>query len=90
MDRLSALLVLFCKGAAVADPALWKTRQITATVMTGLIVAVVAALNAFGVQVPIGDGDIEPLAVAILVVVNTVLTLTTSKHVGLPAPEDVK
>lgn len=87
MDRLSAIFGFLYQGASVADPALWKNRQITVTILSGVIVAALSVLRSFGVDVPLTDADISSIAVTILVVVNTVLTLTTSKKIGIPPKE---
>jgi hypothetical protein len=89
MGKLWALFSLFRKGAVVADPALWKTRQIEATTLAGVLVALVQTLEAFNVTLPFNADDATVVATAVLVVVNGVLTVTTTDKVGLPAaPSD--
>ena len=83
MNKLASLFVLFRKGAAVSDPQLWKNRQITVTVLAGLIVAVVNAASAFGYSLPIDIETANAIAAGILAIVNTVLTITTTDKVGL-------
>lgn len=83
MGKFLALIKLFRVGGVVADPAAWKRRQITVTVLAPVIVAAIAVLRAYGVNVPISDDDAATLAGALIVVVNVVLTLTTSDKVGI-------
>ena len=80
----AAMFDLFRKGSAVADPALWKKRQITATMLGALFMALVHVLEYMGHKIPVTAADADALAGGILVVVNLVLTVTTSEKVGLP------
>ena len=84
MSKLLALLDLFRKGNAVADPALWKHRQITATILIPIFGSLVAALDAFGVKVPIDDLQITQFVTGLVVAINLVLSVTTTDKVGLP------
>ena len=88
MNKLLALLDLFRKGNAVADPALWKSRQIKATLLLPVFGALVAVLRAFGLEVPLDDTQITQLVTGLVVLLNLVLTLTSSDKVGLPAKPD--
>lgn len=88
MEKLKAILALFRQGNAVADPALWKNRQITATVLAGLILAVINLLAAFGFSIPIDPDTANAVAAGIIGIVNVILTMTTSKTVGI-APVEV-
>ena len=84
MSKLWALFDLFRKGSVVTDPALWKQRQITATVLLPLLASLVAASKAFGYDLPLTDADLAQLVGGLVVVINLVLTLATSDKVGLP------
>lgn len=88
MNKLLALLDLFRKGNAVADPALWKSRQIKATLLLPTFGALVAVLRAFGLEVPLDDTQITQLVTGLVVLLNLLLTLTTTDKVGLPAKPD--
>ena len=88
MNKLLALLDLFRKGNAVADPALWKSRQIKATVLLPTFGALVAVLRAFGLEVPLDDTQITQLVTGLVVVINLLLTYSTTDKVGLPAKPD--
>ena len=72
----------FMKGASVANPAAWKKGQITSTALGGLILVVVNTASAFGVSIPIDLDGANAIGAAILVIVNCVLTVTTSTTVG--------
>lgn len=87
MDKLKALFGLFRKGSAVLDPAKWKERQITATVLAGVILALVHVAAAFGFVLPVDMEIANSIAAGIIAVVNVVLTITTTDKVGLPSKQ---
>jgi uncharacterized membrane protein len=87
MSKVGAIWTLFRKGNMVADPQKWKKRQIEATVLGGVIVAAIQVLQAFGVEIPISADDATAIATGVLVVINAVLTVTTTEKIGLPNPE---
>ncbi len=88
MNKLLALLDLFRKGNAVADPQLWKNRQIAATLLLPTFGALIAVLRAFGLEVPLDDTQITQLVTGLVVVINLLLTYSTTDKVGLPAKPD--
>lgn len=83
--KLTAIWRVFRKGEEVANPAVWKTGQITATAIAGFLVAAVQAASAFGFEVPADEGQISAIAAGVLAIGNILLTLATSRKVGLPA-----
>ena len=83
IKRAKAAYTLLKKGRAVADPAKWKGRQITATALTGAIWAAVQAAEAFGYAVPVDEATVDSVAVGVLAIVNWLLTLSTSEKVGM-------
>lgn len=85
MKKLLALLDLFRKGSAVADPALWKRRQITATLLLPFFGALLVTARAFGYEIPLTDDALAQIVTGLVVLINCVLTLTSSKTIGLPA-----
>lgn len=87
MDKLKSILNLFRKGNAVLDPALWKNRQITATVLAGVILALINVLSAFGFAIPIDVETANAIAAGLIGLVNVILTMTTTDKIGLPAVE---
>lgn len=84
MGKLLAILDLFRKGSSVADPALWKTGQITATSIAALFVAISHIATAFGYSLPIDQSAADAVAGGLVALLNVVLTVTTSKTIGLP------
>ena len=85
MGKLMALWGLFRKGEAVANPAAWKAGQITVTVIAALLLAGGRVAESFGYAVPLDESTADIIAAGVLAVVNLVLTVATSKTVGLPA-----
>lgn len=85
MEKVSALWALFRKGEAVANPAAWHNGQVTATVLGGIIIALVNLLAAFGHPLPVDTNSANSIGAGILAVVNVVFSVTGSPHVGLPA-----
>jgi hypothetical protein len=83
--KLSAIWRVFRKGEEVANPAAWKAGQVTATAIGGFLIAAVQAASAFGFEVPADEGQISAIAAGVLAVGNILLTLATSRKVGLPA-----
>lgn len=81
--KMKALMTLMRKGRSVADPAKWKSRQITATALTGAIWATIQAAEAFGYAIPIDEATVDSVAIGVLALVNWVLTLSTSEKIGL-------
>jgi len=84
MSKLGAILTLLQKGSMVADPALWKGRQITATVLTSLLWA---GLKLAGLDEQVGSETVDAIALGIIGVSNVILTITTTTKIGLqPKP----
>ena len=81
--KMKALMTLLKKGRSVADPAKWKSRQITATALTGAIWATIQAAEAFGYAIPIDEATVDSVAVGTLALVNWLLTLSTSEKIGV-------
>ena len=80
MSKLRNIIDIMQYGGAVADPANWKKRQISATVIGGLIWAV---LGITGYDEQIGGETVDAVAVGLLALVNAILTIATSKKAGL-------
>ena len=72
-------------GKAVADPAGWKNKAVTANKIAVVLSFLVVVLKIAGVNLPISDADLEVLAVGLAGVMsfaNIIITLVTSKKVG--------
>ena len=85
MAKLIALLKLFRVGGVVADPAKWKKRQITATMLVPVIGAAIDLSRLYGYNVPLDHDSIVTLSVSIVVVVNVVITVISSATIGFRA-----
>ena len=83
IKKITTSMTLLKRGKVVADPAKWKSRQITATVMTGVIWSAINAAEAFGYAIPVDAETVDAVAVGVLALVNFLLTLSTSEKVGL-------
>jgi len=83
LNKLKAFWDLFKAGSSISNPELWKKRQITATVLAGLVLAVVNLAATFGYSIPIDSETASIIAGGILALVNVVLTLITSDKVGI-------
>ena len=83
IKKAKAAITLLQKGKAVSDPAKWKSRQITATALTGVFWAAIQAAEAFGYAIPVDETTVDAVAVGTLALVNWVFTLSTSEKVGM-------
>ncbi len=83
IKKAKAAFTLLQKGKAVSDPAKWKSRQITATALTGVFWAAIQAAEAFGYAIPVDEATVDAVAVGTLALVNWVFTLSTSEKVGM-------
>jgi hypothetical protein len=88
IKKIKSALQLMKAGKVVADPAKWKARQITSSMLVAAIWALVNAASAFGVEVPLDAETIDGLAIGILSFVNVVLTVTTTDKIGLHSKSD--
>lgn len=86
--KIKAGMELMKAGKRVSDPVKWKTRQIEASALVAVMWGAVNAASAFGVEVPVNAEIIDGLAVAILSIVNVVLTVTTTNKIGLPSKSE--
>lgn len=88
--KLKVFFELFQKGKEVADPAKWKNRQITATMLVGLLLALVHVAKEFGYELPIDETSATSIAGGIIAIVNVILTYVTSARVGTrPTTEEI-
>ena len=83
MNKLLAFWNLFKVGSSVANPELWKRRQITVTVLGAVILAVVNLAASFGYALPIDTETANAIAGGILAIINVILTITTTDKVGV-------
>lgn len=90
MEKLFAFLAVFRKGGEVSDPAKWKTHQITANTFGGFILALVALAKAFNYDIPIDEDASMLIGGGIIAIVNVLLTMATSKKVGVGQVKSVE
>jgi len=84
IKKFKAGMALMKAGKRVNDPAKWKARQIEASAIVAFLWAAVNSAAAFGIEVPVNAEIIDGVAVAILSVVNVLLTVATTNKIGLP------
>lgn len=83
LQKTANILNLLNKGQSVADPALWKSRQVTTNTLAAAIVAAVNVAKTFGLDLGIDTETANAIALVALAAFNGVLTITTSKTVGI-------
>lgn len=83
MNKLLALLDLFRKGSRVADVELWKSRQVSSTMIAVFIIAGVKVANLFGINLPMDEDAATAIAAGIIAIVNVVLTYITTNKIGI-------
>lgn len=86
--KLMSIVEVFKKGQAVANPTLWKNRQVTTTVLVAIIFAVINMLSVFGYTVYVDIDTANIIATCIIAVVNVVLTYATSDKIGTKDDSD--
>lgn len=87
MNKLLAIWQLFKKGHVVADPTAWKQKQITVTVLGGVIIAAIQVGNAFGLELPIDEETATAIAGGVIALINWVLTVTTTDKIGISSEQ---
>lgn len=70
-------------GHELAQPGAWKKKQVWINLITGLV----ALAFSFGLEIPLVESEIVLIAGAIVAVLNVILTLATTKKIGLPDHE---
>lgn len=83
MNRVIALVNLFRKGVEVSRPGAWKNAQILA----GLIMAIAMTVKAWGYDTYLTEEQALSIAVGTAALADVILTLITSKKVGILPPE---
>jgi len=84
MGKLYGLWRVFKAGEQVANPALWKTGQITINGLSALFLAIIGAASAFGYDIPATPEQIDSIGLGVLALFNIVFTIVTSKTIGMP------
>lgn len=86
--KLMSIVEVFKKGQVIANPTLWKNRQVTTTVLVAVIFAVINMLALFGYPVYVDIDTANIVATCIIAVVNVVLTYATSDKIGTKDDSD--
>lgn len=83
---ITALWKALQAGEQLENSAGWKNRQTTASLIAAVLGLVVLVLPRVGVTVAISQEDILAIAggfAAVLGIINSILTVTTSRKVGM-------
>jgi len=83
--KLKAFYAVFQAGKSVATPEAWKRGQITATILAGVFIALLQLAKVFGYDIPMDENTATSIAAGIITLVNWLLTVATTKKIGLPS-----
>jgi len=89
MNKLTALLHAFRKGSIVANPEAWKKGQITVSLLSGAIIAVLYALQVYGVSIPaifLLQANIDSIATILLLInslLNPIASIVSTEKIGM-------
>ena len=81
MEKLSAMFDLFRKGSALSDPGALQSTSLVAA----FLVACGTVASAFGYNIPMDTETAATIAAGGIALVHIIVTLISSKSVGLPA-----
>ena len=87
ITKMKAIWELFQQGKEIADKNKWTTHQVSATMLAGVLLAVVQLAKAYNYELPIDSDTATAIAGGVLTVVNTVMSIMGNKHLGLPSPQ---
>lgn len=87
ITKLKLLYDLFHKGKEVSNVETWKLGQVSVNALTVFIVALLQVGSAFGFDVSINNEQVVALAGGILAIANTIITVITTKKIGLTDKE---
>jgi hypothetical protein len=74
---------VLCKGYELSNAEMWKNIQNAINIVAGILFVIVQ-----NYQLPIDKDMVNLLAGGIVAVVNIILTIATSKRIGLPTGGD--
>ena len=87
MGKLLAALQVYRKGQCVANPTAWKNGQVTASVVAGLLGALIALAKTLGYTLPLSDDQLLTIGGSIVAIaglfLNPTATVVSSDKVGL-------
>jgi hypothetical protein len=81
VSKLVAFFDLFRKGSALADPGAVQNASLVAA----FIVACATVASGFGYNLPMDQATAATIAAGVVAVAHIIITLISSKSVGLPA-----
>jgi hypothetical protein len=84
MKTIFALLNVFRRGSAVADPAVWKNRSALVMALSALIVALAQAAKGLGHDIGIDNDTASAIAGGIAAIAGLFNNFATSDKVGIP------
>jgi len=87
-DKLKAMLAIYTQGSSVVDALYLKKKQLTANMLSGLLIAVVSGLKAYNVDLHVTDAQLVQLAGALFTVIslyNAHATVASTDKFGLSA-----
>lgn len=77
------------QGKMVADPVAWKRGQITASVLSALLITILNMGRVFGYELPISDEQINIISAGIVTLVGLfvvpVATVASTEKIGFKA-----
>jgi hypothetical protein len=89
MNKLLAALQVYRKGHCVTNPEAWKNGQVTASVLAGVLGALIALAKTYGYDLPLSDDQLLTIGGAIIAIVglfvNPTATVVSSDKIGLSA-----
>ena len=84
MEKILVFFTLFQKGEVIANPEVWKKRQVNVTMITGFLVALMNLLMVLGiVTIPLNIDAINTIAGGLLALYNIVMTYITTDKIGV-------
>ncbi len=92
MNKLINWFNLYRKGEMVDNPVAWKNGQISVTLVTAFIGAIIALAKNYGYQIPLDEITQTHIAYTVIALVglfNVNATLVSSEKVGLPPKPDI-
>ena len=87
-DKLKSFYAVFTAGQSVANPAAWKTGQVTGGMVAALFGSLVALAKVYGYAIPITDDQLAQFGGVVLTVYglfNSGITAASSDKIGLPS-----
>lgn len=88
-DKIKLFYSAIQLGNELASPEKWKSGYIDASKIVLALTTIVGILHAFGVKIDVDTQTIFEVGTGIYAAVSWIITLATSKRVGIPARQIV-